>query len=73
MVSRGAIPGVQVIAAPTEVGAEVGESSEDVLEEPADDSDDSLRVAESSKGGQEQDPAYHDISEEAYYQARKQK
>ena len=65
--------GVQLRKLPDEVVAELRNISEDMLEELADDSDISRRIAESVKAFQKQAMAYHAISEEAYYQARKQK
>jgi TRAP-type mannitol/chloroaromatic compound transport system substrate-binding protein len=64
--------GVQLRKLPDEVVAELRNISEDMLEELADDSDISRRIAESVKAFQKQATAYHAISEEAYYQARKQ-
>jgi len=43
-----------------------------MLEELADDSDIARRIAESVKAFQRQATAYHAISEEAYYEARKE-
>jgi len=73
LVSLVEIHGVQLKKLPDEVVAELRKISEDMLQELADDSDISRRIAESVKAFQKQAMAYHAISEEAYYQARKQK
>jgi TRAP-type mannitol/chloroaromatic compound transport system substrate-binding protein len=65
--------GVQLRKLPDEVIGELRSISAEMLEELADDSDLSRRIAESVKAFQRQATAYHAISEEAYYQARKQK
>ena len=57
---------------PDAVIGELRSISAEMLEELADDSDLSRRIAESVKAFQRQATAYHAISEEAYYQARKQ-
>ena len=49
-----------------------GDGVVSVLEELADDSDVARRIAESVKAFQRQATAYHAISEEAYYEARKE-
>ena len=64
--------GVQLRKLPDEVITELRSISADMLEELADDSDISRRIAESVKAFQRQATAYHTISEEAYYQARKE-
>jgi len=64
--------GVQLRKLPDEVIAELRSISAEMLEELADDSDISRRIAESVKAFQRQATAYHTISEEAYYQARKE-
>ena len=65
--------GVQLRKLPDEVITELRSISAEMLEELADDSDISRRIAESVKAFQRQATAYHTISEEAYYQARKEK
>ena len=64
--------GVQLRKLPDEVITELRIISAEMLEELADDSDISRRIAESVKAFQRQATAYHTISEEAYYQARKE-
>ncbi len=64
--------GVQLRKLPDEVITELRSISAEMLEELADDSDISRRIAESVKAFQRQATAYHTISEEAYYQARKE-
>ena len=64
--------GVQLRKLPDEVITELRSISAEMLEELADDSDISRRIAESVKSFQRQATAYHTISEEAYYQARKE-
>ena len=64
--------GVQLRKLPDEVITELRNISAEMLEELADDSDISRRIATSVKAFQRQATAYHTISEEAYYQARKE-
>jgi TRAP-type mannitol/chloroaromatic compound transport system substrate-binding protein len=65
--------GVELRKLPDDVVAQLRRLSEDVVAELAQDNDISRRIAESVKAFQEQAKAYHGISEEAYYEARKQK
>jgi TRAP-type mannitol/chloroaromatic compound transport system substrate-binding protein len=64
--------GVEVRKLPDDVLSELRRLSGEVLEELAEDSELSGRIAESVKAFQEQATTYHGISEEAYYDARKQ-
>jgi TRAP-type mannitol/chloroaromatic compound transport system substrate-binding protein len=64
--------GVQLRKLPDGVISELRRISADVLEELADDSELSRRIAESVKSFKRQAAAYHKISEEAYYEARKE-
>lgn len=64
--------GVDVRKLPDDVIAELRRLSAEVLEELAEEDELSRRIAESVKAFQKQATAYHGISEEAYYQARKQ-
>ena len=64
--------GVDVRKLPDDVIAELRKLSAEVLEELAEEDELSRRIAESVKAFQKQATAYHGISEEAYYQARKQ-
>ena len=64
--------GVQLRKLPDGVISELRRISADVLEELADDSELSRRIAESVKSFKRQAAAYHEISEEAYYEARKE-
>jgi TRAP-type mannitol/chloroaromatic compound transport system substrate-binding protein len=64
--------GVQLRKLPDEVVSELRGISAEMLEELADDSDVARRIAESVKAFQRQATAYHAISEEAYYEARKE-
>ena len=64
--------GVDVRKLPDEVLSELRKISGEVLEELATDSEIANRIAVSVKAFQEQATAYHAISEEAYYDARKQ-
>jgi TRAP-type mannitol/chloroaromatic compound transport system substrate-binding protein len=57
---------------PDDVIVELRRLSQEVLEELSADSDIALRIADSVKAFQKQATAYHGISEEAYYEARKQ-
>ncbi|MDA8781708.1 TRAP transporter substrate-binding protein [Porticoccaceae bacterium] len=65
--------GVELRKLPDDVVAQLRRLSEEVVAELAQDNDISRRIAESVKAFQEQAKAYHGISEEAYYEARKQK
>ena len=65
--------GVELRKLPDDVVAQLRRLSDDVVAELAQDNDISRRIAESVKAFQEQAKAYHGISEEAYYEARKQK
>jgi TRAP-type mannitol/chloroaromatic compound transport system substrate-binding protein len=65
--------GVELRKLPDDVVAQLRQLSEEVVAELAQDNDISRRIAESVKAFQEQAKAYHGISEEAYYEARKQK
>jgi len=67
------VHGVQLKKLPDEVIRELRKISGEMLEELAEDSELSRRIAESVKAFQKQAAAYHRISEEAYYQARKEK
>ena len=64
--------GVDVRKLPDDVIVELRRLSQEVLEELSADSDIALRIADSVKAFQKQATAYHGISEEAYYEARKQ-
>ena len=64
--------GVDVRKLPDDVIAELRRLSAEVLEELAEEDELSRRIAESVKAFQKQATAYHGISEEAYYKARKQ-
>ena len=64
--------GVEVRKLPDEVIAELGRLSEEVLAELATDSEIAQRIAESVTEFKKQAMTYHGISEEAYYNARKQ-
>ena len=64
--------GVDVRKLPDDVIAELRRLSAEVLEELAEEDELSRRIAEPVKTFQKQATAYHGISEEAYYQARKQ-
>lgn len=64
--------GVEVRKLPNEVIAELGRLSEEVLAELATDSEIAQRIAESVTEFKKQAMTYHGISEEAYYNARKQ-
>jgi TRAP-type mannitol/chloroaromatic compound transport system substrate-binding protein len=64
--------GVEVRKLPDEVIAELGRLSEEVLAELATDSEIAQRIAESVTAFKQQAMTYHGISEEAYYNARKQ-
>jgi TRAP-type mannitol/chloroaromatic compound transport system substrate-binding protein len=64
--------GVDVRKLPDDVIAQLRRLSAEVLEELAEEDELSRRIAESVKAFQKQATAYHGISEEAYYQARKQ-
>ena len=63
--------GVEVRQLPDEVIAELRRLSAEVLEELAADSEISKRIAESVEAFKQQAMTYHGISEEAYYNARK--
>ena len=63
--------GVEVRQLPDEVVAELRRLSAEVLEELAEDSEISKRIAESVEAFKQQAMTYHGISEEAYYNARK--
>lgn len=65
--------GVELRKLPDDVVAQLRRLSEEVVAELAQDNEISRRIAESVKAFQEQAKAYHGISEEAYYEARKQK
>ena len=64
--------GVQLRKLPDEVVTELRGIAAEMLEELTEDSDIARRIAESVKSFQRQATEYHKISEEAYYQARKQ-
>lgn len=64
--------GVEVRKLPDEVIAELGRLSGEVLAELATDSEIAQRIAESVTAFKQQAMTYHGISEEAYYNARKQ-
>ena len=64
--------GVDVRKLPDDVIAELRRLSAEVLEELGQDSEISGRIAESVKAFKKQAMAYHAISEEAYYRARKE-
>jgi TRAP-type mannitol/chloroaromatic compound transport system substrate-binding protein len=64
--------GVDVRKLPDDVIAELRRLSAEVLEELAAEDELSRRIADSVKAFQQQATAYHGISEEAYYKARKQ-
>ena len=64
--------GVDVRKLPDDVIAELRRLSAEVLEELAEESEISRRIAESVKAFQKQAMTYHEISEEAYYRARRQ-
>ena len=64
--------GVQLRKLPDEVVSELRGIAEEMLEELSEDSDIARRIAESVKSFQRQAAEYHKISEEAYYQARKE-
>jgi TRAP-type mannitol/chloroaromatic compound transport system substrate-binding protein len=66
------VHGVQLKKLPDEVILELRKISGEILEELAEDSELSRRIAESVKAFQKQATAYHRVSEEAYYQARKE-
>jgi TRAP-type mannitol/chloroaromatic compound transport system substrate-binding protein len=66
------VHGVQLKKLPDEVVLELRKISGEILEELAEDSELSRRIAESVKAFQKQATAYHRVSEEAYYQARKE-
>ena len=64
--------GVDVRKLPDDVVAELRRLSAEVVEELAEDTEISRRIAESVKAFQKQAMTYHEISEEAYYRARRQ-
>jgi TRAP-type mannitol/chloroaromatic compound transport system substrate-binding protein len=64
--------GVDVRKLPDDVIVELRRLSAEVVEELAADSEISRRIAESVKAFQKQAMTYHEISEEAYYRARRQ-
>ena len=64
--------GVDVRKLPDDVIAELRRLSAEVVEELAEDTEISRRIAESVKAFQKQAMTYHEISEEAYYRARRQ-
>ena len=64
--------GVDVRKLPDGVVAELRRLSAEVVEELAEDTEISRRIAESVKAFQKQAMTYHEISEEAYYRARRQ-
>jgi TRAP-type mannitol/chloroaromatic compound transport system substrate-binding protein len=64
--------GVDVRKLPDDVIAELRRLSAEVLEELGQDSEISGRIAESVKAFKKQAMAYHAISEESYYRARKE-
>ena len=64
---------VDVRKLPDEVLAELRTLSEQVLKEMAADNELAKRIADSVNAFKQQATAYHGISEEAYYQARRQK
>ena len=64
--------GVQLRKLPDEVVTELRGIAAEMLEELSEDSDIARRIAESVKSFQRQAAEYHKISEEAYYQARKE-
>jgi len=66
------VHGVQLKKLPDEVILELRKISGEILEELAEHSELSRRIAESVKAFQKQATAYHRVSEEAYYQARKE-
>jgi len=64
--------GVDVRKLPDDVIVELRRLSAEVVEELAEDTEISRRIAESVKAFQKQAMTYHEISEEAYYRARRQ-
>lgn len=64
--------GVDVRKLPDDVVAELRRLSAEVVEELAEGTEISRRIAESVKAFQKQAMTYHEISEEAYYRARRQ-
>ena len=64
--------GVDVRKLPDDVVAELRRLSAEIVEELAEDTEISRRIAESVKAFQKQAMTYHEISEEAYYRARRQ-
>jgi TRAP-type mannitol/chloroaromatic compound transport system substrate-binding protein len=64
--------GVDVRKLPDDVIAELRRLSAEVVEELAEETEISRRIAESVKAFQKQAMTYHEISEEAYYRARRQ-
>ena len=64
--------GVDVRKLPDDVITELRRLSKEVLNELSTDSEIALRIANSVKAFQKQATAYHGISEEAYYEARKE-
>ena len=63
--------GVQLKKLPDDVVRELRRISEEIIEEIASDSEIALRIANSIQSFQKQAAAYHAISEEAYYEARR--
>ena len=63
--------GVQLKKLPDDVVRELRRISEEIIEEIASDSEIALRIANSIQSFQMQAAAYHAISEEAYYEARR--
>ena len=64
--------GVDVRKLPDDVIVELRRLSAEVVEELAEETEISRRIAESVKAFQKQAMTYHEISEEAYYRARRQ-
>ena len=63
--------GVQLKKLPDDVVRELRRISEEIIEEIASDSEIARRIANSIQSFQKQAEAYHAISEEAYYEARR--
>ena len=63
--------GVQLKKLPDDVVRELRRISEEIIEEIASDSEIARRIANSIQSFQKQASAYHAISEEAYYEARR--
>ena len=63
--------GVQLKKLPDDVVRELRRISEEIIEEIASDSEIARRIANSIQSFQKQAAAYHAISEEAYYEARR--